>query len=231
MSKVISACCVWQNSGENVFLVQSTKLWVVSTSKPPKTWVIFIRAFRTKLMCFIFGQVECFLIGVVCFIALWIWHCLVDTNLPHHPKHPFLCVCDPCRCVVPTTRLTPLCRSSSSRCATRWPTWQGACCLPPCCNTAAGWAQSTLWYPSFKSRSILCLTRYLPLLYEGTNPLALVWFDLFVFPLCESSRSRRADLGSGPPLIHSDFKDKIDPRSARLLEDTLWVQACLCGLI
>lgn len=58
----------------------------------------------------------------------------------------------PYRCAVPTMRRILLCRNSSSKCATRWPMWRGECYPPPCCSTAAGWAQSTLWYPTFKSR-------------------------------------------------------------------------------
>lgn len=60
------------------------------------------------------------------------------------------------RYAVPTTRPTRLCRSSSSRCGTRWLTWRAVYCPRPCCSTGAGWAQRTFWYPSFKSRSSLC---------------------------------------------------------------------------
>lgn len=58
----------------------------------------------------------------------------------------------PHRCAVPTTRQTLLCKNSNLKCGMKWPMWRGECYLPPCCNTVAGWAQSPLWYPSFKSR-------------------------------------------------------------------------------
>lgn len=99
------------------------------------------------------------------------------------------------RCAVPTMRQTLLCRSSSSKCVTRWPTWRGECYPPPCCSTAAGWAQSTLWYPSFKSRPFsLFVWHALPFcsLYstfsvgELTHWLLCVLHDVTVFGLCGS---------------------------------------------
>lgn len=87
----------------------------------------------------------------------------------------------PYRCAVPTMRQTLLCKNSSSKCAMRWPTWRGECYPPPCCSTAAGWAQSTLWYPSFKSRPFsLFVWHAFPFLsfhctvLRGTNSLASV---------------------------------------------------------
>lgn len=78
-------------------------------------------------------------------------------------------------------RQTLLCRNSSSKCAMRWPMWRGECYPPPCCSTAAGWAQSTLWYPTFKSRPFsLFVWHASPLLslhctvLRGTNSLASV---------------------------------------------------------
>lgn len=87
-----------------------------------------------------------------------------------------------------------LCRNSSSKCAMRWPTWRGECYPPPCCSTAAGWAQSTLWYPSFKSRPFsLFVWHAFPFLsfhctvLRGTNSLASVctsWCQSFWIVFC-----------------------------------------------
>lgn len=91
-----------------------------------------------------------------------------------------------CRFAAPTTRRTLLCRNSSSRCATRWPTWRGECSPPPCCSTAAGWAQSTLWYSSFKSRSPLLPQPSSQCLRGGTNPLASLCASGRIFFVVES---------------------------------------------
>lgn len=91
------------------------------------------------------------------------------------------------RCAVPTMKQTPLCKSSNSKCAMKWPMWRGECYLPPCCNTVAGWAQSPLWYPSFKSRPFslfVCLFFYFRSptcsTFRVTNSLSPVCVLLFM---------------------------------------------------
>lgn len=86
------------------------------------------------------------------------------------------------RCAVPTTRQILLCRNSNLKCGMKWPMWRGECYLPPCCNTVAGWAQSPLWYPSFKSRPFslfVCLLFYFSSLYCNT-----LWVTNSLSPVC-----------------------------------------------
>lgn len=82
---------------------------------------------------------------------------------------------------MPTTRPILLCKNSNLKCGMKWPMWRGECYLPPCCNTVAGWAQSPLWYPSFKSRPF---SLFVCLFYFRSPSCNTLWVTNSLSPVC-----------------------------------------------
>lgn len=97
-----------------------------------------------------------------------VWHSTVPSPFTH-------------RCAVPTTRQILLCKNSNLKCGMKWPMWRGECYLPPCCNTVAGWAQSPLWYPSFKSRPF---SLFVCLFYFRSPSCNTLWVTNSLSPVC-----------------------------------------------
>lgn len=97
-----------------------------------------------------------------------VWHSTVPSPFTH-------------RCAVPTMRPILLCKNSNLKCGMKWPMWRGECYLPPCCNTVAGWAQSPLWYPSFKSRPF---SLFVCLFYFRSPSCNTLWVTNSLSPVC-----------------------------------------------